>query len=415
MLSTPFVTQSGKATKPLDAFFVAASASCVTGLSPVNTANHWNTLGHVIILILIQIGGLGIMTLASLVPLILGRKIGIKSRMILREQLNVESLSGMVKLFKYVLAFTIISELIGAALLAIRFVPSYGLSKGLWFSVFHSISAFCNAGFDILGDSIYPLRSDVLINMTLMALIVIGGLGFMVTSEIFYKKSVRNLSTHSKLVLIISASLIIIGSILFYLLETYNNGVLKSEGPLASVLESLFQSVSARTAGFYSVDLTRINDSTAFMLIVLMFIGGSPGSTAGGLKTTTFGILVLATIAEIKRDKELVVLKRRISDENIKKAMSIFMTSFAVVLLVSFLISLTDDFAVIDILYETVSALATVGASRGITAYLSNAGKIMIGICMYLGRVGPMTMAFAFGLKSDEKLIRYPEAFISLG
>ncbi len=231
----------------------------------------------------------------------------------------------------------------------------------------------------------------------------------------FIKKSVRNLSTHSKLVLIISASLIIIGSILFYLLETYNNGVLKSEGPLASVLESLFQSVSARTAGFYSVDLTRINDSTAFMLIVLMFIGGSPGSTAGGLKTTTFGILVLATIAEIKRDKELVVLKRRISDENIKKAMSIFMTSFAVVLLVSFLISLTDDFAVIDILYETVSALATVGASRGITAYLSNAGKIMIGICMYLGRVGPMTMAFAFGLKSDEKLIRYPEAFISLG
>ncbi len=188
LLSTPFVTQSGKATKPLDAFFVAASASCVTGLSPVNTANHWNTLGHVIILILIQIGGLGIMTLASLVPLILGRKIGIKSRMILREQLNVESLSGMVKLFKYVLAFTIISELIGAALLAIRFVPSYGLSKGLWFSVFHSISAFCNAGFDILGDSIYPLRSDVLINMTLMALIVIGGLGFMVTSEIFYKK-----------------------------------------------------------------------------------------------------------------------------------------------------------------------------------------------------------------------------------
>lgn len=415
LLSTPFVTRSGHATNPLDAFFVAISASCVTGLTPVNTVEHWNNLGHVIIIILIQIGGLGIMTLASLVPLILGKKIGIKSRTVLKEQLNIESMSGMINLFKYVLIFTLTVEFLGAALLSIRFIPSYGIGKGIWYSVFHSISAFCNAGFDILGDSIYPLRDDALVNITLMALVVIGGLGFMVTSEIFYKKNFQKLTTHAKLVIYINIILIVGGALAFYLLEVYTDGVLRGETMKGRIIESFFQSVSARTAGFYSVDLSQINDSTAFMLLGLMFIGGSPGSTAGGIKTTTFGILFLATFAEMTKRKEVVVYKRRIGDESVRKALSIFLTSLTVVMIVSFVISLTDDFAIIDILYETVSALATVGASRGITGLLSPAGKVMIGLCMYLGRIGPMTMAFAFGIRSNEKLIRYPEAPISLG
>lgn len=415
LLATPYVTNSGLATDPIDAFFVAASASCVTGLSPVNTLEHWNTLGHVIIIILIQIGGLGIMTLASLVPLILGKKIGLKSRTILKEQLNIESMSGMINLFKYVLIFTFSVELLGAIFLSFRFIPTYGLGKGIWYSIFHSISAFCNAGFDILGDSVYPLRSDGLVNITLMALVIIGGLGFMVTSEIIYKKNFQKLTTHAKLVIYINIFLILAGAIAFYLLEVYTGGVLKDEPMKGRILESFFQSVSARTAGFYSVDLSKINDSTAFMLLGLMFIGGSPGSTAGGIKTTTIGILFLATVAEMTRRKDVVVYKRRIGDESIRKALSIFLTSLTVVLLVSFIISLTDDFSIIDILYETVSALATVGASRGITGLLSPAGKILIGLCMYLGRIGPMTMAFAFGLSSKERLIRYPEAPISLG
>lgn len=415
ILSTPFVTQTGNRTGIIDSFFVAASASCVTGLTPVNTGHYWNTLGQVIIIILIQIGGLGIMTIASLIPLLLRKKIGIKSRQILKEQLNVESMAGMVKLFKYVLVFTLVAEGLGALLLSFRFVPSYGLGKGIWYSVFHSISAFCNAGFDILGDSIYPLRKDLLVNITIMALIVTGGLGFMVTSELFYKRDLKKISTHSKLVLVINLALILVGAIGFFILESIQSGVLVGEGTLGSIVESFFQSISARTAGFYSVNLSNIKDSTSLLLMGLMFIGGSPGSTAGGIKTTTFGVLVLATYSIIKKQKEPVVFKKHISDESIKKALSIFMISFAIVLLVSFIITITDDFNLIDILYETVSALATVGATRGITEELSNVAKILIGLCMYLGRIGPMTMAFAFGLETDDKLIRYPESFISLG
>lgn len=415
ILSTPFVTQTGTRTGIIDSFFVAASASCVTGLSPVNTGHYWNTLGQVVIIILIQIGGLGIMTLASLIPLLLRKKIGIKSRQILKEQLNVESMAGMVKLFKYVLVFTLVAEGLGALLLSFRFVPSYGLGRGIWYSVFHSISAFCNAGFDILGDSIYPLRKDLLVNITIMALIVTGGLGFMVTSEIFYKRDIKKISTHSKLVLVINLALILVGAIGFFILESIQGGVLVGEGALGSVTESFFQSISARTAGFYSVNLSNIKDSTSLLLMGLMFIGGSPGSTAGGIKTTTFGVLVLATYSIIKNQKEPVVFKKHISDESIKKALSIFMISFAIVLLVTFIITITDDFDLIDTLYETVSALATVGASRGITGELSKIAKILIGFCMYLGRIGPMTMAFAFGLETDDKLIRYPESFISLG
>lgn len=415
ILSTPYVTRNGKATGIIDAFFVAASASCVTGLTPVNTAYHWNSLGHVVIIILIQIGGLGIMSLATLIPLLLRKKIGLKSRQILKEQFNIDSLSGMINLFKYVLLFTILTEVLGAIFLAIRFVPQYGFGKGVWFSIFHSISAFCNAGFDILGDSIYPLRSDALVNTTIMLLVIIGGLGFMVTSEIFYRKNFQKLSTHTKLVILITIVLILVGALGFFLLESIGGGVLKGESTKASIIESFFQSVVARTAGFYSVNLSKIKESTALLLICLMFIGGSPGSTAGGIKTTTFGVLIIATISVIKKEKEPIIFKRSISDQSIKKALSIFLISLFIVILVSFVISVTDGFKFIDILYETVSALATVGASRGITESLSNIGKILIGLCMYLGRIGPMTMALAFGLKAEDKMIKYPEAMISLG
>lgn len=415
ILSTPFVTRSGHGTGIVDAFFVAASASCVTGLSPVNTAEHWNTFGQVVILILIQIGGLGVMTLASFIPLILGKKIGLKSRIILKEQLNLDTMSGVVKLFKYVLSFTFLTEMIGAIFLSIRFIPDYGIKKGIWFSIFHSISAFCNAGFDILGDSIYPLNHDYLVNITLMALIVIGGLGFMVTNEIFHKKNFKTLSTHSKLVLLTNLGLILIGAFGFYLLESIKGGILSGEKFNDSMLISLFQSVSARTAGFYSVDLSKIRDSSAILLIMLMFIGGSPGSTAGGIKTTTIIVLMLAVVSVIKKEKEPVVFNRRISNDTIRKSISIFLISLSLVMLVTFLISVIENYSFIDILYESTSALATVGASKGITSNLSSVSKILIALCMYLGRIGPMTMALSFGLHSDDKLVRYPEGFISVG
>ena len=414
LLSLPIFTKSGLATDPINAFFVAASASCVTGLTPVNTLDHWNTYGHVLLIILIQIGGLGVMSLASIIPLILGKKIGMKSRQILKEQLNVESLEGMIVLFKYVLIFTFGTELLGAILLSFRFVPLYGPGEGIWYAIFHSISAFCNAGFDILGDSIYPFRDDILVNMTLSLLILVGGLGFVVTSELFRRRSFKKISTHSKLVLLMSAILLAFGSLVFFFLES-RGGVLAEESLKGSVLESFFQSVVARTAGFYSVDLSKIKDSTALMLMGLMFVGGSPGSTAGGIKTTTLGVLILSTVAVIRGEREPVVFGRHIGAEVIRKALAIFLVSFGLILSVSFILTITENSGLVDILYETVSALATVGATRGLTPELTSIGKVLITICMYLGRLGPMTMAFAFGMKDKKNLIRYPESFISIG
>lgn len=415
ILSTPFVTKSGQSTNIVDAFFVAASASCVTGLSPVNTAEHWNTFGQVIILFLIQIGGLGVMSLASLIPLILNKKIGLKSRLILKEQLNTENMAGVLKLFKYVLFFTLAVEGLGALFLAIRFVPSYGFGKGIWYAIFHSISAFCNAGFDIMGDSIYPLRHDYLVNITLMALIAIGGLGFMVTSEIYNKRELKHLSTHSKLVLITNLCLILVGGLGFFILETIKNGMVANETIGHGLLISFFQSVSARTAGFYSLDLGQIKDSTAVLLMNLMFIGGSPGSTAGGLKTTTFVVVLLALSSVVKSQKEPIVFKRSISNETIKKALAIVMVSMFLHVAVVFVLSILNNFDFIEVLFETVSALGTVGTTMGITDKLTSLSKVIIAFCMYLGRIGPMTMALSFGLKSDDRLIKYPEAFISIG
>ena len=414
LLSLPFFTKSGQATPLVDSLFVAASASCVTGLTPVNTLEHWNTYGHILIIILIQIGGLGVMSLASIIPLILGKKIGMKSRQILKEQLNVESLEGMIVLFKYVLAFTFGTEVLGAILLSIKFVPLYGAGKGVWYAVFHSISAFCNAGFDILGDSIFPFRDDLLINLTLCALVIVGGLGFVVTSELFRRRSFKKLSTHSKLVLMVTAILLVLGTVMFLFLEN-EDGVLQYETLKGSILESFFQSVVARTAGFYSVDLSKIKDSTALMLMGLMFVGGSPGSTAGGIKTTTLGVLFLSTHAVVRGESEPVVFGRHIGTETVRKALAIFLVSIVIILSVSFMLTITESAPLVDILYETVSALATVGASKGITPHLTDAGKNLITLCMYLGRIGPMTMAFAFGMKAKKSLIRYPESFISIG
>lgn len=415
ILSLPIFTRSGEPTNLIDSMFVAASASCVTGLTTVNTAEHWNSYGHLLILILIQIGGLGVMTLATLFPLLLRKKIGLKSRQILKEQLNIDSLKRIMKLFRYVLVFTFLVEFLGAFLLSLRFVPIFGMRKGWWYSIFHSISAFCNAGFDILGDSIYPYRNDTLINVTLMSLVVIGGLGFMVTAELFRKRSFKKLSTHSKLVLIISAFLIVIGSFAFYLIERQAGGVLYQEGIKNSILQSTFQSVSARTAGFYSVKLNQMHDTSVLFLIVLMVIGGSPGSTAGGLKTTTFGVLVLSTISIFKQEDEVKIFNKHIDSKTIRKALAIIMVYMGLIFLVIFILSLSENFKVLDISYEVASAFGTVGASRGITGDFSKIGKILITLSMYLGRIGPMTMAYSIGLKSKTKYIRYPEANISIG
>lgn len=415
ILNLPIMTKSDESVGFINALFTAGSASCVTGLVVVNTGQYWNFWGQLVIITLIQIGGLGIMTLATLFPIVMRRRIGLASRQIIKEQLNVETMTGMVRLLKYVITFTFTIEAIAAIAMSTRFIPAYGLKDGIWASIFHSISAFCNAGFDITGDSIVPFQSDFVINFTIMALIVIGGLGFMVTQELLNIKHMRNLSVHARIVLIVTTILIVGGAAIFFLLEYNNPDTLMGQGLYTQVLESFFQSVITRTAGFYSVDISKIRDASAFLMIILMFIGGSPGSTAGGLKTTTFGILFLAMISVIRGEDETVVFNKHINNKTVIKALALVMISLMIVIGISFMLTITEEFKFIDILLEVVSAYATVGLTRGITPGLSDFAKVIITFTMYMGRVGPLTMAFAIGKKADVTKLRYPEANISVG
>ena len=312
LLNLPIATKTGESIGFINSLFTSASAVCVTGLVVVNTGKYWSLFGQIIIICLIQMGGLGFMTMATLVALILGKKITLKERLVIKEQLNQGSMSGLVKLTKYVIFSTLAIEGIGAVLLSIRFIPIYGFVKGLWFGIFHSISAFCNAGFDITGNSIVPFVGDVVINLTIAFLIIIGGLGFSVYIDITKNKKFKRLSLHSKLAIMITIVLIVAGMILVYAIEWNNPETFKYLSGKEKIVASFFQSVVPRTAGFNSIDISKIKDTTAFVMIILMFIGGSPGSTAGGIKTTTFGAIVLATLTVIKGNKDVEAYKKTI-------------------------------------------------------------------------------------------------------
>lgn len=415
LLNLPIASQDGQSIGFINALFTAASSVCVTGLVVVNTAYHWTLFGQIVIISLIQMGGLGFMTLATIVALILGKKISLKERLVIKEQLNQESMSGLVRLTKYVILATFTIEGIGALLLATRFIPEYGMKTGIWYSVFHAISAFCNAGFDLLGDSISPYVGDLVINLTICGLIILGGLGFTVYIDIFRNKSFRRFNLHTKLVLLISTFLLIAGGLIFYLLEMNNPETLAKLTFSERLLASFFQSTVPRTAGFYSVNMGALYDTSIFLLIILMFIGGSPGSTAGGIKTTTFGALVLTTISVIRGDKDVVVFKKRISYDVINKAIAIIMVELLIVVGVSFILTITESAGFLDLLFETTSAIATVGLTTGITPDLSNFAKVLLSVTMYFGRVGPLTMAFAFSRKHKHVNFKYSEGNIMVG
>ncbi|MDO5725536.1 MAG: TrkH family potassium uptake protein [Tissierellia bacterium] len=413
-LHNPYVTADG--TKPtfLDALFTATSATCVTGLITQTTATYWNFKGQIIILFLIQIGGLGIMTVASMYSIIAGRRIGLKQRMLIKEQFNTNTFGGLVKIMKYAFVSTLFFETLGALMLMTRFIPEFGM-KGIWYSIFHSISAFCNAGFDIFGNSLVDFRNDLVVNFTIMGLIIVGGLGFMVVNQLIVKRSIKKLNAHAKLALTITAILIVFGFFWIYIVESFNSFSFKHIPTSHRIIQSIFQSVTTRTAGFNTMDISTIRDTSAFLMIILMFIGGSPASTAGGLKTTTIGVLLSATISSIKGESQTVMFKRRVSDDTVKKALAMVITSLAIIFVIAFIMTISDDFKFIDILFETVSAYGTVGLSRGITAHLSHIGKILIIFTMYIGRVGPLTMAYAFGRNKTQSKLSYPQDNIMIG
>ena len=421
ILMLPISSQSREVTPFLDTLFTATSAVCVTGLVVVDTGTYWSVFGKTIILILIQIGGIGFMTMTTSLAIIMGKKIGLRNRMIMQEALNQFSLSGVIRLTKYVIMITFFVELMGALLLSIRFIPDFGLKNGIYYSIFHAVSAFCNAGFDIMGGfkSLTDYATDPLVSMVVATLIIFGGLGFAVIADLTRFKGIRKMSLHSKLVLLVTISLIVFGFFSILLLE-YNNP--KTMGSFTwgeKFVASFFASVTPRTAGYNTLDLNGLTMPTRFITMILMFIGGSPGSTAGGLKTTTFGIMILYLIGIFKGSDEINFANRRISKDVANRTVAVIMISVIWVVSMTFLLAVFQpNMGLESLMFESLSAFGTVGLSLGITPYLSVMGKIILTIMMFFGRLGPLTIIVAMNNKANKTgkdLLRYPEGKIIVG
>lgn len=416
LLDLPIASANGERIGFLNAFFTSTSASCVTGLIVANTATQWTVFGKVVIIILIQIGGLGTMVFISLIAMALNKRIGISERRIIKEQTNADTSKGIIRLVIYIIKFSLAVELIGAILLATKFIPDFGLERGILFSIFHSISAFCNAGFDIIGNSLTDYVSDFTVNMTISLLIIFGGLGFTVFIDIYRKRRFKNLSLHSKVVISFTAILLLVGTLAFFLIE-HNSAAMEGLSLKGKVLSSFFMSVTARTAGFNTIDIGKMQEGSVIVTIMLMFIGASPASTGGGIKTTTFGVLLSSTISVLRGNKEIEIFHKKIPYDTLIKSLCIFTLGSFLVIFSSLWITIIEQgkFLYLDILYEIVSAFGTVGVSRGITANLSSLSKIILIILMYLGRVGAATLGVSILDTHRKKHTRYSEGKIIVG
>ncbi|SHG91412.1 trk system potassium uptake protein TrkH [Anaerosphaera aminiphila DSM 21120] len=417
LLNLPIASNNGNSIGFVDALFTSSSATGVNGLVVVNTAEYWTLFGKVVILLLIQIGGLGTMVAFSLLAMLFRKKIGVKERLLISEQLSSGSMSGVVKLSKYVISVSFAIEFVGALLLMTRFIPDYGVKKGIWYSVFHSISAFCNAGFDITGDSMASYSTDLIVSGTIMALVILGGLGFVVYLDMFKKRQFRKFSVHTKIVLVMTISLLLIGTVFIFILESSNPETIQNYSFGEKLLISAFQSTITRTAGFYSVDIGKLRDSTAFLMIILMFIGGSSASTAGGLKTTTIGVIIFSTISMVRGQREAVAFKKTIPVNIVLKCLSMIFICLSLVIVIAFSLSIieTGKFDFEDILFETTSAFGTVGLTRGITDKLTDLSKLLISLTMFMGRVGPTTLAIGLMRKKKTSNIKYSEGNVIVG
>ena len=413
LLSLPVASRSDQSIGLIDAIFTATSAVCVTGLVVVDTAAHWSLFGQGVILLLIQIGGLGFMTLGTMIVFILGQKLSLKERIVKLDSFDDVTLSVMIKLSSYVILMTFIIESLGALILSIKFIPMYGFKKGLWMSIFHSVSAFCNAGFDLFGDfrSLTPFVKDPLITMTIAVLIILGGLGFVVILEVIQKRHLSKLSLHGKLVVTMTVFLLLAGLGLFYLFEFNNGSTFSDLSQLEKLYNSFFYSVTTRTAGFHTVMVDHLTLGSVFLTIVLMFVGGASGSTAGGVKITTIGVIFIAMKSFILGKKDAEVFRRRISREIVNKSLAIVSLSIILVVIMTMLLSVTEvGHSFVAIYFETISAFGTVGLSMGITPSLSGFGRIIISILMFIGRVGPLTVFIGLSRQGRSKEDNsYPE------
>lgn len=425
LLTLPISSASGQATPFIDALFTATTATCVTGLVVVPTVSTWSLFGQIVILILIQIGGLGIITIMASITVFLNKKMGLGDRVLLQDAFNLNSLSGLDVFVKKVIKGTFLIEGIGACLYMLVFVPKFGL-KGIWVSIFTSISAFCNAGIDILAEnSLCDYALNPIINITTCLLIILGGLGYIVWWDVMRvgkekrTKKVRfwrSLTLHSKIVIATTTMLIIVGGILILLFE-YNNPNTIGGFSFAEKIEvAMFQSITTRTAGFATVPQENLTNASAIVCLLLMFIGGSPVGTAGGIKTVTFAVVIASALATIRNQKDVNFFGRRITKEVVSKATAVVCMSFTIMFVSTILLSAVTHADALDILYETVSATATVGLTRNLTSFLNIYGKLIIIATMYLGRVGPISLAIAFNFKREKKnIIKNPTEEISVG
>lgn len=420
LLTLPIATQSGESASLIDALFTATSAVCVTGLVVQDTATYWSIFGQIVIISLIQVGGWGIMTMASLVSLLIGRKISLSSRLLIQESLGTLSLSGVVRLTRYVVLLTLVIEGIGAWLLSMKFIPLYGLKKGIYLSVFHSVSAFCNAGFDLMGNfrSLTGFVEDPLVNFVVMGLIILGGLGFSVILDIMGTRKFSKFTLHTKMVITSTLILIFGGFFLTLIFEWGNQATLAPLTLQGKLLSAMFNSVSPRTAGFNTLPLSDLTSSTLMLVMVLMFIGGSPGSTAGGIKTTTMALIFMTIVSITQGKEETEIFKRRVSREAVNRSLAILGIAITCVTIVMTFLNFTEPGAsFLEIMFETFSAMGTVGLSLGITPNLSTAGKVILAMTMFIGRLGVLTIAFAITRKqkSTSSTMRYPEEKVNVG
>ncbi len=401
LLTLPVASESGQPADFLTALFTATSATCVTGLIVVDTGVYWSAFGKTVILIMIQIGGLGFMTIASIFFFALRQKIGLKQRLVLSQAFSMDDMSGIVRFVKNVLLGTLVVEGAGAVVLCLCFWPEFGFLRALKYGVFHSISAFCNAGFDILGDleaggSLCRYVTDPVVNLTVMLLIVTGGLGFAVWGDVRRNRRFSRLTVYTRLVLLITAGLIFGGAAIFALLEWNNPGTIGNLTPGGKILASLFQSVTLRTAGFTTIDQNALGDVSKAVSDLLMFIGGSSGSTAGGVKTVTIGVVILYAVGTARGQSQVTAFKRAVSPRAVSQAIAIVLLVFALALFGAGFISVCDKVSLENSLYETISALCTVGLTTGITGSLGTASRLLIIIYMFFGRVGIMTISVGF-------------------
>lgn len=416
LLTLP-IASTGAPMSFINALFTATSATCVTGLVVADTGLDFTVFGQVVILMLIQVGGLGFMTMATLFALVMKKRISLRERLILQEALNQLNMEGIVRLIRKVIKYSLVIELTGALLFAIRWSFDMPLGRAIYFGIFHAVSLFNNAGFDLFGEyrSLTPYVDDVVVNVVAMGLIVLGGLGFIVLADVMDYKKRRKLTLHSKVVITMTSFLIVFGAIVIFIFEFSNPNTLGPLNPTGKVLASFFQSVTPRTAGANTLDIGAMRQASQFFIILLMFIGASPGSTGGGIKTTTFTILIGAMIAMIRGRQDIVLFRFRLAQDRIFKAITLTLLALFLVIFVAMVLSTTEPHPFLMILFEVTSAFGTVGLTMGLTSQLTVFGKIMIILMMFIGRLGPLTLAYALGPRPEKELYRHPEGKITIG